>query len=600
MSTQTKVISVLLAASLLDSCSKLKVDYMPPFSSEQQPLRGSFVYALPMTSITVTGTVTLNDCDRIIANEPAPSADLPLDADAPPIDIAENLSISAVSVADRTQRYAIPVEELRSWTKQINVTVATTPNKALQNINSAMTDQIGPAVLATVQAVIAVAGAVAVPAAAPLTMKQLATADTFALASTKFGSTKAYKYIKSHPREHFKPAVLQQKFNISPAFLQALQNAAHEVSPPQVKTPAPLQVCNSDVDAALHEITDQDAVIQKYLAKSSAQHPTTGGTAAPTPPAQDPHIVRAQARIAQIIAQYHLARQFSYTWTPSRTDRDPTSSGTSLSYYRNSRSHLDLFNSIVAPAWLSDSGKVAIASAKSGDQLWAAQQKLVPAIELLIATQTWTGGTQYPEEKYVSPMPPITSVPKLQVGGIVVRDPALGVLRTCLGTCRGQLASSQQNADIGENSDPDANMGFRPISGADDPNNSYIEVTQDIAPALPVQLPQFGRVVIQPLKNGLFETSSVSVALNADGSIASVGNQDSSALSGSTGLGAVTSAANAEASAIAARNTAVGAQNTAIMNAASLVDTVNKNLADCLTQQAAILKAGGRPIGSCQ
>jgi hypothetical protein len=105
---------------------------------------------------------------------------------------------------------------------------------------------------------------------------------------------------------------------------------------------------------------------------------------------------------------------------------------------------------------------------------------------------------------------------------------------------------------------------------------------------------------VQPLRNVLFQTSTAALTVAADGSIANVGTPSSSAAA--AGFTAASGAANAQASAIAARNTAVAGQNTAAAAqtaAATYADTVNKALADCLTQQAAIVKAGGRPV-ACQ
>jgi hypothetical protein len=132
--------------------------------------------------------------------------------------------------------------------------------------------------------------------------------------------------------------------------------------------------------------------------------------------------------------------------------------------------------------------------------------------------------------------------------------------------------------------------------------NDCDEITGDVSGAIAVPIVQLGRVYVQPLRNVLFQTSTAALTVAADGSIANVGTQSSSAAA--AGFTAATGAANAQASATAARNTAVAGQNTAASAqttaaAATFADTVNKALADCLTQQAAIVKADGRPV-ACQ
>ena|ERR1700722_17711797 len=99
----------------------------------------------------------------------------------------------------------------------------------------------------------------------------------------------------------------------------------------------------------------------------------------------------------------------------------------------------------------------------------------------------------------------------------------------------------------------------------------------------------------------MFETSNVALATSADGSLASVGTQDSSAAASAfTGLGAAataqTQAMANQNGAIAATNTAIGAQNAAAVATATYADNVNKAKVDCLAQQAALIKAGGKAV----
>lgn len=119
-----------------------------------------------------------------------------------------------------------------------------------------------------------------------------------------------------------------------------------------------------------------------------------------------------------------------------------------------------------------------------------------------------------------------------------------------------------------------------------------------------LKVPQFGRVMVLTEKSGLFENAVLNATLNPDGTIQTIGYQSSSTLA--TGLSGLGQAAGNASSAITARNTAIAAKNTAeaaITTATTAQvqapDTFNKALADCLTQAAAIVKAGGTPV-PCQ
>ncbi|MFZ0871309.1 MAG: hypothetical protein WAM90_11365 [Rhodanobacter sp.] len=154
----------------------------------------------------------------------------------------------------------------------------------------------------------------------------------------------------------------------------------------------------------------------------------------------------------------------------------------------------------------------------------------------------------------------------------------MAVLRACRGSaCGGTIKEDSSLADL---------------------DNQIIDTTDDLpVPTSPIPIAQFGRIYIQPWRNVLFETSNVTLTAGADGSITSMGTQDSSAAA--SGFTAATAAANTQAQDVAARNTAVAAKNTAAASVAQYADTVNKSLADCLVQEAAIAKAGGHPV-PCQ
>jgi hypothetical protein len=143
--------------------------------------------------------------------------------------------------------------------------------------------------------------------------------------------------------------------------------------------------------------------------------------------------------------------------------------------------------------------------------------------------------------------------------GLVVRDPALATVRLCKGPCS-------------------------------DTSGAVLDTTDDLQPASRIPLSQLGRIEVLPLSNELFDKSNLVVALDANGSIISLGTQlSNSAATNMATLGQVADAIN----------TSQTSRNAAAVSAATYADTVNKALADCLTQQDAITKAGGKPT-PCQ
>jgi hypothetical protein len=506
--------------------------------------------------------------------------------------VTENLTVSSAVVADPEHQYKIPFQKLRGWTKQVNVTVGTSPNKALLSVNGTMTDQAGPTVLAAVQAVVAIGAAAAIPGASLVTMptSELASRATqLKLSSNQRAIANAFKMNNknfSAPEYRSMLALDDRQFSI-------LNGLIPEKAAP-LPTPAAATLCNADVHTALSAIKAENDIIQKYkpapgaagvaapLPAAGATAPVSGqaGSSSPT----DPHVVQAQARLTEITSSYKLVRRINFTWTPARTEISGYKKGDNLILLSKS---IDLYGDIAAPAWLTDNGSKLLKQSADKDTLAGKQAKILTTpVNLQLAVNAWTVGRDWNDPG----LDGSAASANAPTNGLIVRDPALGLVRTCLGPCTGLLVANAAGQGVKSNV----------VTASDNPNNTITEVTADLAPALPLPLPQLGRFEIEPVEDGLFESSTASATLNADSTVSSVGNQSSNVVAGTTGLGAVTASANAEASGIAARNTAVGAVNTAASSAATNVDNLNKALADCLTQQAAILHAGGKPIGSCQ
>jgi hypothetical protein len=613
--TTRHVIAAIVALGLtsagLSGCVELKVERdSATLQADTPPKSDSLTYNLSQTTITVTGTVTLNDCDSVIASAMLTPPDPPKDSvtpvqppvlppDAPPIDINENFTVSVASQADPKYQYQIPFKDLEGWTKQLNLAVARNPNKTLVSINGTITDQAGPTILAAAQAAIAIGGTIAVPEAAPVTaaavaakagnaansdqkliLSQLADHIVTSNALSPLLDLKSSKE-KARWDEFFNQAALDSVKKAREDALKALQ--ARKTTP----------YCSKDIHRALEQIAAQQRLIVKANSKSpdkntpSKTPPDPGSAPAPTPP--DPNVARAQARIAAISAENHLTRQFTATWTPSRDELALAARDKHL-YIMTKQ--INIFEDLVSPYWLSDAGVALIKANRENKAVLANLQK---PLVLQLFIRPWTVGRDY-DEKTLDGKDG-TAKPSDYRSGVVYRDPALSVLRTCLGICGGalkpQAAGTLPSTAIAPG-----------VVTSEDLDNDLVETTGDVSGSIAVPIVQLGRLYVQPLRNVLFQTSVAALTVAADGSIASVGTQSSSAAA--AGFTAATGAANAQASAIAAHNTAVGAQNTAgaaqttaTTAAATYADTVNKAIADCLTQQAAIVKAGGRPV-ACQ
>jgi hypothetical protein len=147
--------------------------------------------------------------------------------------------------------------------------------------------------------------------------------------------------------------------------------------------------------------------------------------------------------------------------------------------------------------------------------------------------------------------------------GLVLRDPAIGLLRLCKGAC------------------PLPQGGMMSV-------DNVISVTN-------VVVPQLGRRVVLPLHNRVAENSVLDVSISEDGVITKLGvHSTSTAASSITALGANADAAK---SVLDARTKA---QNDALTASKNRAKDDNKTLADCLEAQKTIVKDGGSPVGTCE
>lgn len=196
------------------------------------------------------------------------------------------------------------------------------------------------------------------------------------------------------------------------------------------------------------------------------------------------------------------------------------------------------------------------------------------SIDLYVQHWSYSTHAECPIQKDSSGSKEIRVCPGDQTvrSGIVLRQPALGLVRACIGSCpqpdKFEVATNNKEAGDG-----------------------------DVAVPFPVSVPQLGKKLVMPVHNPFGRDTNLTLTLGPDGTLTTLSVQDNSTIA--AGLTGVGNAATAYTNAIAARNTAIAAQNTAAAAVAGYPDTVLKGQADCLQQQAAIVKAGGTPAIQC-
>lgn len=462
------------------------------------PLIGKIPYSLPKTTVIVSGQLTLAKCETAYPKDPAST-----EAPKLTLEFEKKVQVASIAEPDGDHRYYIDYEAARSLFKDLHVTVETLPNKTLKSFSGAVADQAGAIAVAAAGAAIGIRGAVGVgrvPLRAPVE------------------DDRSLTWMSTHP-----------------------ERKAHREP-----------YCRTEILEALAAIESQKQVIRaaRESKRQAIERPSL-------PPEylqanlalKDQEIAKAQARIAETEAHSGIVRTFTARWSPTHP------AGTALP----GNGHVLLRHAIemwpVVAEWFTGSGRrwITTSPADSNAAVWR-QARAPITIELNVDNSTI--GASSPSAATADA--PAGDMPK----GLVVRDPAVGVLRLCDGSC-----------------------GTSALDGG-----VLVGRPEDIATNSFVVLPQLGRLLVLPLRNALFQSSKLSVSLNADGTLASVGLQASGSLA--QGLAGTAAAAKDEMAATAAHNASRAAQ-------AQFPTLVNQAIANCLTASAAITAAGGTPV-PCQ
>jgi hypothetical protein len=342
----------------------------------------------------------------------------------------------------------------------------------------------------------------------------------------------------------------------------------HNIGPP-TEAPSPLAAellqrfppddCSKYLTKGVNE-TLKNIAKDKADKKKITDNPATGASEVA---AQTQAIQAIQAKIDKETKT--LTRSFSYKWIPSRRDTNIDSD-----QYVLIEKEIGLRS--IVEKWFSESGQAWLNT--RGIPTTDARYKL--RSPFLVALAVLKSSMDRPMEPEIDDGGYPTSLQPLN--GLVIRDPAAATLRICREVDPGCVAGAAVQAD-----------------------NELVETTTDNPPRMALRIPQFGRVLMLTEKSGPFENATLNAKLNADGTIDTIGYHAASTLA--TAIGGVGTAAGNASTALAAQNTAIAAKNTAAAAVTTATtaqvqapDTYNKALADCLSQSATIVKAGGTPV----
>lgn len=579
--------SVLILSILASGCSDLRVDKIreasvqaPAVRFDSPPDSNKIRYNLPRTKIVLQATLTLNDCDNVVAEQ---SIDMSQDLypKTPPVDITELVTVAALNEPDPNQEYSIDIDKTRSWTKQLNLTVARNPNLTLVSFNGTLTDQAGPTIVAAIGTAIAIGGAVAMPAVAPVELGLATAAET----KNSIQKSKLSSQAKFEASQQIALLSPNDLVNVEKLFGSVHTTQADKKIVPKIRDeahantqkrrvvvhvgtrPPTTTYCTPEIHEALQEIAYYQKIVNDAAKKKptgSSPGATTKSDAASATPAVSSDVVKAQAQITRIMKQSGLTRTFQYVWIPSRDDLAGQFASDTLPIVLHHA--YNFYKGQMIGPWFSSTGAEQL---ETDATMNPALKQLIRPVMLQLSVQPWTVGRDHGDAALTANER--ADEPSKRPDGVIYRDAAVGALRLCQDSC--SPVTQIKQADI-----------------------TLTDQTADLA-NLQVPLFQLGRVSSLSMRSRLFETSVANLTFNSDGST-SVGTQSSSAAA--AGFGGLSQAATSASAAITARNSAITANNTALVAQAQMGDVQNKAQADCLQQQQSIIAMGGRPVAPCQ
>jgi hypothetical protein len=537
----------------LAACTDLYTYKFDGDSTDPPP--GSFPFALARTKVAVAYTLQLTKCG--VAGSTYPSMAVKVTAVA-----------SQSFEADPAERYYIPVKHLTGLFKNSSLKLSEGTDQSLQALNAEYSDQTLQVAGAGLQAAASMAGSV-LTAAVPVN----------AIAQ------------KIAPDKQVEADVVIERKRVKPQPAEG-----QRVAPPVAGA------CSHDADQALKKYNEDHSKLEKQVKNSRVANP-----------ASDAAVSFATTQVAD--DQGKITATIVRTILPE-SDKSLVNTGTKSEIQKYSYP-MDLItyvttlwgdSTIAGPIQISFNEHPLILGCPAGQGASAgASAECIPLesgkakqdgeIDLYVYRSTM-------EVNSASLPPNFDSCGPNSEGrfkGVMLRQPAAAFLRVCEGAC----------------AEPDA---------------QGIVLTPSTSPAFdtatkaPLTIPQFGKKFCVLMHSHIGDDVNIGLLLAADGSPTSLSLTNNS--TASSGAGAINSAATAYTAAVTAQNNAITAQNGAITAANGAVTaqaglaTTNAGLAtsaanltattvqlndvklkaqaDCLAQQAAILKAGGVPSASCQ
>jgi len=605
-----KTLLGLCALTLLAACTTcLVASHVDGDDTEIPP--GSFPYSLPKTIITTVYTVTLTNCD------PAKGSAYP----------SLNLKVSATATptfeADSNERYFIDYQKLENFFKSTNIGIITASDSSLLSVNAARSDQTLQIAAATLQTGAAIVGAaITGRVASPEVEKNTSYSDNKLPQGAVIALppvTSGQPAIQTVPTVQYKSACSSDAIKAVKALttaqtrLHAIQ-ATQESSPSKQAGAAPASDPNpsSSASAASTALSLATTAVQNAR---DALTVTVALTVEPKPSDFKP----SSANSHIVLAKYHASLlgyikdkwvdpqyqddlidvsfngAFAVTETPpdSTSDaalaRDATMAASSAALAAKAASaaaaeavKAGVATNTVATATADAAINAATAAA---DAASAASAAAAGSAQGLTTFHRMAAGTSDVEMVVVlhreTAIRLQIAAPSPASAGIVVREPARGIFRTCLGQCQA----------------PD--QFFASITGT---NGINIDLQKQ---PLAISVPQLGRKLIMPLHNHIGQDMNLTLAMGADGSLLAMSFQDSSTIAAS--LTAVGNAATTYMNGVSARNTAIAADNTATSSQAALAtteatlpDLQMKSLVDCYQQQQTLILQGRTDLPKCQ
>ncbi|WP_152601664.1 hypothetical protein [Burkholderia paludis] len=533
---QQAVLISLLALAVVGCTTLVSVHYDP---SKKDPPVDSYRYALPEAMVTVLYTVTLTKCGETTRNV----------RDVPSIGVKISATITPSYPVDPNQYFYVPTTSLQGAFKNANVKFTTASDGTLQGVNGELADQSLQVVGAGLQSVATIAGDVLT---AGVHVPRNASPS-----STQFNGTYDepldFANLTSKQKKLIPNDTTKQIFLDSNACSGTAQAALKDYTKAQTELKSASQKASAAKSAqatSAAEVTlNQDtSTMADALKKVSFTIPiAVVPTANQFKPVEG---ALSQPRLMKAEVPVDLWRYIKALWV------DPDKAKKTVYVTINGAA-----NSIPKDPQSTDDGEIAIYVLRS-----------------TTATQPAGASDALPAQPTAATDP--ASDANGQIKGLVLRQPAAGLARTCLGKCL-------------------------------DPDTQGVVITQttsanaDLAPSVPITLPQLGKRILVPLHTHVGDDVTISATLSADGAPTVLSLANTSTLA--QGLTAVSGAANSYSTALGAENTAIGQRNTALTaqstlstTNATLNDTKLKAQADCLVQQAAIVKAGGTPVAGCQ